>query len=120
MHVGDVQFDDWHAGTLDRVVQRNRRVRVGARIHHDTEHAVGCHLAAGLVNPVDQLAFVIRLPALDLDAKLRAGIGTQALDIGQRFMTVLGRLAGAEQVQIGAVEYKDFFHEKSLWCRAIL
>ena len=60
-------------------------------------------LRAGLLDPGDQLAFVIGLAGLDSDPKLR-GEGVQAgVDIREGFTPVDLRLAGAEQVQVRSV-----------------
>ena len=79
MNVGDVQLDQQHAGALDRVVQRDRGVGVGAGVEDDAgERARGVR-AAGLVDPVDELALVVRLPEVEDEAVLRAIDKTEVL-----------------------------------------
>jgi len=62
------------------------------------------------MDPVDQLPFMIGLAALHVVAEPGTGLATEALDVGQRLVAVHGGLARAEQVQVGAVEYKDGWH----------
>ena len=61
-------------------------------------------LALRLLDPVDQFAFVIGLPEHDLEAEALGGRAAKLLDVGQRGAAVFFRLAGAEQIEVRAVE----------------
>lgn len=70
------------------------------------DHNAGA-TAAGSVDPVDQFAFVVGLAEFNLQAQI-AGAGPAAIsEVAKRFATVLVRLAGAEQIEIGAVEHEN-------------
>ena len=75
---------------------------VGAGVQHDADG-----LAAGGVDGVHQRALVVGLEALDVEPVRVGGVLGELLDVGQRGRAVLLRLAGAEEVQVGAVEDKD-------------
>ena len=108
VHVRDVHFDDRNRDRLDLAVQGDRRVRVGAGVEDDP-----CRLragAAGLVQPVDENAFVIALPEVERQAVRRRDFAADRLDIGERARAVDARLTRAEQIQIRAVEDVDGGH----------
>jgi hypothetical protein len=69
--------------------------------------------AAGFVDPVHQLAFVVALAEVQLQPVRGAGFFAQLLDVGQRGRAVHGGLARAEQVEVGAVEDEGGFHRVS-------
>ncbi|MNE81391.1 hypothetical protein D3C80_1780350 [compost metagenome] len=62
----------------------------------------GVGLNPGFLNPVDQLAFVIRLP--EDDARAVGRRLAHGLHVGQGFMAIDIRLPNPEQVQVGAVQ----------------
>jgi hypothetical protein len=105
MDVGDVQLDHPHIRALDGVVQRHRGVGIGAGVeHHAGQRALRLRRAGG-VDGVDQHALVVGLAEVQRVAVPLAGGGAQALDVGQRGRAVHGRLALAEQIQIGTVQH---------------
>jgi hypothetical protein len=53
------------------------------------------------------------LPAIDRDAKLRAFLAAQSLDICQRVFAIDRGFTRSEQIEIGAVQYQDVFHGAS-------
>jgi hypothetical protein len=57
------------------------------------------------VNPVDDLVFTVRLVKAKLESVLFGNPATVSLDIGKSFVTVDVRLAFAEQIQVGTVQY---------------
>src|SRR5687767_1246383 len=61
VHVRDVQLDDGQLGALDGVVQRDGRVRMRPRVVDGADRVARRHLAAELLDPVDELALVVRL-----------------------------------------------------------
>ena len=58
------------------------------------------------VQVLDELALVVGLAKLDLQPELVGAATTQGGNVGQGFMAISGRLAGAEQVEVGAVEHQ--------------
>ena len=89
--------------TLVRGVQhRNRGMGQCACIQNDP---VGRF--ARLLDPVDELAFMIGLPELDLQVERGGARGATLLDVAERVMPVYRRVTDPEQVQIGAVQDKD-------------
>jgi hypothetical protein len=68
-----------------------------------------------LLDPVDQLAFVIGLAKINLQVEGGRAREAARFDIGQGVMAVYRRLANPEQVQIGAVEHEDGRHASSPW-----
>jgi hypothetical protein len=102
MDVGQMNFGDRQAGCADRVVDRDRGVRVGARIDDDR-----VRLVARLLDPVDELAFVVGLAELDRQAQSGAGLPTVGLDVGQRVSPIDGGFALAQHIQVRAVQDID-------------
>ena len=101
--VRHVDFNGRNFYADQRVMQRDRGVRISARIDDDASGFLG----AGLVNEVDQFAFAIGLPAIGRQAEMRGGGVTELLDIGQCVMAVGLRLTRAEQIKVRPVEHID-------------
>jgi hypothetical protein len=59
--VRDVQLDHRELRSLDRVVQRDRRVRVGTRVVDGADAVARLDLATEVMDPVDQLTLVVGL-----------------------------------------------------------
>lgn len=100
--VGKVDLDHRQVGAAQRVVDRDRGMGIGAGIDDDAGRA-----AARLLDPVDELALVIRLAEVDGEAQQSGPLVAGFLDIAQGFAAIESRLAHAEQVEVGAVEDKD-------------
>ena len=100
--IREVHFDERHGERLECVVDRPRVVRPGARVD---DQAVG--RAERLVKEADVLAFVVRLPAANLEVELarpRVDLGFEILDR----LVAVGRLVTAtEQVEVDTVEDVD-------------
>src|SRR5471032_1170269 len=96
-----MHFDHRHFAGHQCVANRYRGVGPGCRVNHDAS-ATG----AGAVDPVEQFAFVVSLAEFDFQPEFFRASPTQGGDVGQGFMAVGGGLAGAEQVEIGAVEHQ--------------
>ena len=62
--VRDMDLDHRAFIGIQRIQDRNRGVGIGPRIYDDPGTG-----SARIMDPVDQLAFVVRLPAVDLDAE---------------------------------------------------
>ena len=99
MNVRDVHFDDGPAEHLERIEDRYRREAVAGGVDHNARAR-----ADRLVDPVDQDPLGIGLPELEREAELPGPLATHRLDLGKRRGAVNMGLAGAEQVQIGAVQ----------------
>src|SRR5262249_29881825 len=97
--VGEMDLDDRQLGGGKRVHERDRGVRVGAGIEDD---AVGG--LPRLVDPIDKLALVVRLPAVELEAQLGGTLEAGLLDVGERLPAVDLRLAQAQEIEIGSIE----------------
>ncbi|MNP56378.1 hypothetical protein D3C76_1511000 [compost metagenome] len=59
------------------------------------------------MDPVDQFALMVGLTELDFQAVGMGGIGTALGQVGEGFVAVLGRLTGAQHVQVRAVEHEN-------------
>ena len=98
-----MNLDHRHLDRLDRVVDCDRGVGIAARVE---QHCLGAR-DIGLMQPVDQRALVVRLPAFEAEAEA-VGLRLQPrMDVVQRIMAIDFRLARAEQVEIGAAEDID-------------
>jgi hypothetical protein len=64
-------------------------------------------MLAGLVHPIDQLAFVIGLPKEQVQTKTRTYPVTALLYPGERLVAVEVRFALPQQVEVGAVQDID-------------
>ncbi|MPN56455.1 hypothetical protein SDC9_204144 [bioreactor metagenome] len=82
-------------------------------------HDQGLQLPLGvqtacLVNPFHQLALMVALAELQLQAMAHASPLAELLDIGQRGRAVDGGFAHAQQIEIRAIEDIDGFHGSTL------
>jgi hypothetical protein len=100
--IGKMQFDNGDRQRPDRVVHRDRRVAVCARIDRHPDS-----LVAGLLQPVDKVTFVIGLPELQLETEIARLLAAVGLDIGERLCTVDARFALAQRIEIGSVDHED-------------
>src|SRR5712675_141259 len=62
---------------------------------------------ARLLDPVDELAFMIGLPKFDLEVERSSPCEAALLNIRQRVMSVNRWIAHPEQIEIGAVQDVD-------------
>jgi hypothetical protein len=97
--VRQVRLDDDEAGTGDGVAQGDAVVREGAGVE---DHTVD--VAAGLVQPADELALDVRLEVDDGDVSLGGVDPEVGDDVGQRVVAVDLRLPGSEEVEVRSVE----------------
>lgn len=101
--VADVHLHDGGIECDQSVTQRNGGMRVPTGIDDDARDSS----PPGLVDPIDQLALVVRLPCLDHRSELRGRRFTAGNDVVQRVSPVELRLALAQQIQVGPVEDQD-------------
>ena len=107
--VADVDFDGRNLHRHQRVVQRDRGVRIAAGVDDDAGGLLGMRL----VDEVDQFAFAVGLPAIGLEPELGRGLGAQLLDIGERGMAIGFGLAGPQQIEVRAVEHVNRLGRRS-------
>ena len=108
VRVGQVDFDEGqrHAGQC--VADGDRGVGEGGRVDQDEGRAVG----AGRLDAVDQGMLGIGLEAVQLVA---GGLGLcrqRPVDVRQRRMAIDLRLAGAEQIEVGAMQDQQLSHSR--------
>src|SRR3954447_7310321 len=106
--VRDVNLDDICIRAGDRIAQSDGSVGIGAGIQDDWRAG-----GARIMNPGDELAFVIGLAEDKLDAPLLADRSQAGLEIGERVAAINGGLARAEKVQVRAIEDEDGRHPES-------
>jgi hypothetical protein len=97
-----VHLDAGHADGPERIVEGERRVRERAAV--EQQPRVG---AAALADAIEQIALVVRLEGVDLDAELLATRLEAPVDVGERLLAVDLRLARAEQLEIRPREDED-------------
>ena len=85
-------------------------MREGARVEHHAEHRAGRALAPRLVDPIDQLAFVIRLPEIEFERQPHRFIAAHLFNVGECLRAIDARFAGAKQVQVRTIQDQHFFH----------
>src|SRR5882672_6795552 len=97
MDVGKMDFGDGQRRDgADGVVNGDRGVAVGPRIDDD-----GGSLVTGFLDPVDEIALMVRLAEIDLKPECRAGLPAIVGNRGKRLAAIDARLALAERVEIG-------------------
>ena len=99
---------DFYHRDFDRaqcVPDRDRSVRVGARIDQNS-----MALFPGILNPINQLTFVITLEKLDFQAMLRPKIAARLLDLPQCRFPVNLWLTGTKQIQIRTIQDINCLH----------
>src|SRR5579875_233341 len=102
VNVGQVHLDDRQLGRKQGVENRDRGGGVAGGIDDD---AVG--VLARLLDPLDELAFLIRLPEIDRETEHRAALHARLLDIGERVAAIGFGLAHAEEVEIRTVKNQN-------------
>src|SRR5918994_5648481 len=100
MHFGDRQRRD----RADRVMYGDRGVGIGASI----DDYAG-RLLCGLLDPVDQIAFMIGLAKNDLQPQCRTGLPAVLLDASQRRSAIDAGFPLPERVEVGTVQYENRF-----------
>ncbi|GAC1414178.1 MAG: hypothetical protein NVSMB6_16310 [Burkholderiaceae bacterium] len=103
MDVGEMQLDQGESGTPDSVMERDRGMGIGAGVEYGTSQPAVCLGGAGLMDPIDEDAFMIGLTKIEGKAMLLARVLAQRLDVGQGVHPIDGGLASAQQVQVRSV-----------------
>ncbi len=107
-----MNFNDGNFDRADRVIDANRRMRQRTRVQDDRLRASGI----GFVQPIDQMAFMIGLPKINLMAQSARLIFHPSGDIVQRIGAIYFWLAGADKVEVRAIENIDQGHWRSFNC----
>lgn len=105
MHITHMQLDKWNPHAQQRIPDRDRRMREGARVDDDAVDLV----AGRGVDAVDEGAFVVGLEGLEGGVEGGGVGGAGRLDVGEGGGAVDVWFAGAEEVEVGAVEEEDGF-----------
>src|SRR4051812_24874862 len=106
--VADVHLDHRHLHRRDCIANRDRGVSIAAGVEHDA----GSFLCPGLMDPIDQLPFVVRLPEFEVELVLLGAVAAEPFHVLQRRAAIGLRLARAEQIKVGTVEdVNGFRHE---------
>src|SRR6266566_6018618 len=102
VNVGEMHFHERNLYSSKRIANGEARVAVRSRIHQrpvrTTPQSVHC---------VDDLSFSIMLRERELNAKLFGDVQETRLDVAKSFGPVEIRLARAEQIEVGAIDYGD-------------
>ena len=98
--VRQMHFDNWHNDRLNRIVQCDGRVGIGPGVqqHRPSSHAMR------LVQPIDQMAFMVGLAEINIEAQCLRLIVQPPGNIVERVGPVNLWLTRAEQIEIGSVE----------------
>src|SRR6202165_4059638 len=99
--VGNVNFDNQLARAAQCIGERQAGVR--ERPGGDDDGVARCPL---LLDPVDQLALVVRLQARNLELELTATLGEQLFQVGEGLRAVELRHSPPEGGRLGSFEYK--------------
>src|SRR6266480_7598025 len=97
--VRDMDLDDRLARAAQRIGERQAVVREGARVDDD-----GVICGALFFDPVDQLAFVVRLQAGEYELELTGALIEQLFQVGEGLRSVNLRLTPSERPKVWAVE----------------
>ena len=105
-----MHLDDRAGERLERVVDRPAVVRPRAGVDDE-----GVGVVERRVEELDVLALVVRLPAAHLEAELARPRVDLRLEVLQRAVAVLRRVAPSEQVEVDAVEHVDAHGAGCYW-----
>ena len=98
-----MHFDKRDGHGRQGVSQGNAGMGIAARIDDDEGHP----FAAGGLDAIDQIAFVVALEADQFDRGCLGLAGEGCVDVRQCLLPVDFRLACPEEVQVGAMHHQD-------------
>src|SRR5690625_4401985 len=87
---------------------------IRAGIEHYTQALAFCDCLTGLVEPVNQFAFMVGLSKNQVESEALGKLLAGSFDIRQCLRTIGGRVTDAQQVQVWTIEYVNRFHPASL------
>ncbi len=102
INIAEMHFDNRHVEQLQRVVNGDRRMRIGGGIDDKPGKAF-----ARLLDDGDQLALVVALAEIDGHAKLARQLFTFKGDSAQVLESINVRFPHAEHVQVRSVQNKN-------------
>ena len=105
VNIREMNLPSRYADGPDRVVDSHRRVRIRAGI--DDQRIRRAHR---LLDPGDELALMIALPAIDVGAEFACPALYLRHDFVEIEIAIVFGLAAAEHVQVGAVQDKNCGH----------
>src|SRR5262245_36741669 len=94
-------------GTATAATASRMATEVGIRARVDDD--AGGFLGGGLVDQVHDLALVVRLAKFDRELVAPRGLAAKLLDVLERRAAIGLWLAGAEEIEVGAIEDVDGF-----------
>src|SRR5690554_7862283 len=109
-NVGQVNFDEWDAHYQQRVTYRHADMRKSRRIDDDEVHA----FVADGVDSLDQDVLGVALQVAQFIAGVTGPALQTLVDLLQGGGAVDAGLAGAQQVEIGAMQNQQGGHGKTL------
>ena len=95
-----MDFDERNGGRRQRIAQGNAGVGVARRIDDDEVDLV----VRGLMDAIDQGAFVVVLEGLDLCVNGFPAADQHTVDVVERGEAVVPGFAAAQQIEVGAVQ----------------
>src|SRR3954454_1494891 len=95
MNIGKMDLDRRSGAAGDGIAQSDRGVGVGAGIDDDARA-----LRSRLLDPVDQLSFVVGLEERDRNSQGLSLVAHELLDVRQRGAAVNLRLSAAEHIDV--------------------
>lgn len=106
VHVRQMQLNKRHLSSTERIAKGDAGVRESAGIDQNKGGAVG----SGLVDAIDQFAFMIALQTIQRVSQSLRLLTQMLLNISQPGVAVDGRLASTKQVEVGAIEQEQLCH----------
>jgi hypothetical protein len=102
--VGQVHFEHRHGDCLDGVEDRYRRMRIACRVQQYGLRALGL----SLMEPIDQMTFVVRLAEIDIGAVCSGYIIQPSRNIVKRVTAVNLGLSRSKQIKIRAIQNENY------------
>jgi thiazole synthase len=103
VRVGQMNFKHRNVDRLDGIEDRNRCMCEACRVQQHGFRALGLRF----VQPVDQMAFVVRLPEIDIGACCAGQVIQSSGDIVKRIAAIDFRLSCSQQIEIRAIQDKN-------------
>lgn len=102
MHIAHMQLDKRDTNTEEGIADSNGGMRVSTRVDDDA-----VDVAAGSLDAVDDCAFVVGLEGVEGATVLGGDGAAVVFDVGEGGVAVDVWLAGAEEVEVRAVDEED-------------
>ena len=102
MDVGKVDLDGRHASGRNGISQGDAGMSVGGGVEDQ-----GVELVLGLLNPADQLPFIISLSEIDRYSSRLSSLPHASFNLLQAIGAVDVRFALTEEIEVGSIEKQD-------------